>query len=200
MFERFTDQARATVVRAQEEARSRGHEHIGTEHLLLGLFSDEHGVGMRALRSLDIEPETIRAEVEVDVGRGERKASSGHIPFTAGAKQALELSLREAMALGHGYIGTEHILLALLREAEDVAARVLLRKGADLPTMRNRIRTIAGEEGPTPAPRDPFDSTGKARAVISSLAQENALLRREIDRLREFITERLDTEPPAAAG
>ncbi|PXX52713.1 ClpA/ClpB-like protein [Nocardia tenerifensis] len=200
MFERFTDQARTTVVRAQEEARGRGHDHIGTEHLLLALLSDEQSVGVRALRSLGIEPETIRADIEETVGRADMEASSGHIPFTAGAKQALELSLREAMALGHSYIGAEHILLALLRQTEGVAAAVVLSKGADLPAMRARIRSMSSAAGPTSAPPAPLDSSATARMVIRSLEKENALLRQEVDRLRQFITRRLGAEPPAAAG
>ncbi|MCM6774038.1 hypothetical protein NDR87_11195 [Nocardia sp. CDC159] len=199
MFERFTDQARRIVILAQEEARARGHDYIGTEHLLLGVLYDENSVAVRALRSCGIEPERIRADVAEQVGSVDSDdASAGHIPFTAHAKSVLELSLREAMALGHSHIGTEHILLALIREPEGAATRVLTRCGAELATMRTRIRSMATEQTPPSKPTDAFDSPAAARAVIGSLEAENALLRREVDRLRQFITRKLGEQPPAA--
>jgi ATP-dependent Clp protease ATP-binding subunit ClpA len=135
MFERFTDRARRVVVLAQEEARMLDHNYVGTEHILLGLIHEGEGVAARALESLGISLEAVRQQVEEIIGRGQQ-APSGHIPFTPRAKKVLELSLREALQLGHNYIGTEHILLGLIREGEGVAAQVLVRLGADL----NRVR------------------------------------------------------------
>jgi ATP-dependent Clp protease ATP-binding subunit ClpA len=138
MFERFTDRARRSVVLAQEEARELGHPHIGTEHLLLGLVSEGSGVAAKALAALAISRDAIRRQVEEITGRGDL-AASGHIPFTKGAKHALELALREAIHLGHNYIGTEHILLALLRDADSVAAQALAAQGAELATVRQQV-------------------------------------------------------------
>ena len=129
MFERFTDRARRVVVLAQEEARMLSHNYIGTEHILLGLIHEGEGVAAKALESLDIPLEAVRAQVEEIIGQGQQ-APSGHIPFTPRAKKVLELSLREALQLGHSYIGTEHILLGLIREGEGVAAQVLQKLGA----------------------------------------------------------------------
>ena len=131
MFERFTDRARRVVVLAQEEARLLNHNYIGTEHILLGLIHEGEGVAAKALESLGISLEAVRAQVEEIIGHG-GQAPSGHIPFTPRAKKVLELSLREALQLGHNYIGTEHILLGLIREGEGVAAQVLVKLGADL--------------------------------------------------------------------
>jgi ATP-dependent Clp protease ATP-binding subunit ClpC len=138
MFERFTDRARRVVVLAQEEARLLNHGYIGTEHLLLGLIHEGDGVAARALESLGISLTTVRQQVEAIIGRGQQ-APPGHIPFTARAKKVLELSLREAGQLGHDYIGTEHILLGLVREGEGVAAQVLVRLGADLNRVRQQV-------------------------------------------------------------
>jgi ATP-dependent Clp protease ATP-binding subunit ClpA len=138
MFERFTDRSRRVVVLAQEEARILNHNYIGTEHLLLGLIHEGEGVAARALESLGISLEAVRQQVEEVIGRGE-EPPPGHIPFTARAKRVLELSLREAMQLGHNYIGTEHILLGLLREGEGVAAQVLVKLGADLNRVRQQV-------------------------------------------------------------
>jgi ATP-dependent Clp protease ATP-binding subunit ClpC len=137
MFERFTDRARQVVVLAQDEARMLNHNVIGTEHILLGLIHEGQGVAANALQSLGISLETVRQQVEQIIGRGQQ-APSGHIPFTPRAKKVLELSLRESQQLGHDYIGTEHILLGLIREGEGVAAQVLVRLGADL----NRVRRV----------------------------------------------------------
>ena len=139
MFERFTDRARRVVVLAQEEARLLHHGYIGTEHLLLGLIREEEGVAARALKSLGIGLETVRDRVAEIIGRGEAEQPSGHIPFTPRAKRILELSLREALQLGHDYIGTEHILLGLIREGEGVAAVVLVQLGANLNVARQRV-------------------------------------------------------------
>jgi ATP-dependent Clp protease ATP-binding subunit ClpC len=138
VFERFTDRARRVVVLAQQEARNLDHNYIGTEHLLLGLVHEGEGIAALALAQLDISLERIRSDVEAIVGRGS-KPQSGHIPFTPRAKKVLELSLREALQLGHSYIGTEHILLGLVREGEGVAAQVLERLGADLDRVRETV-------------------------------------------------------------
>ncbi len=147
MFERFTDRARRVVVLAQEEARLLNHNYIGTEHILLGLIHEGEGVAAKALESLGISLEAVRAQVEEIIGQG-GNAPSGHIPFTPRAKKVLELSLREALQLGHNYIGTEHILLGLIREGEGVAAQVLVKLGADLSRVRQQvIQLLSGYAG-----------------------------------------------------
>ncbi|CAN5618157.1 ATP-dependent Clp protease ATP-binding subunit [soil metagenome] len=147
MFERFTDRARRVVVLAQEEARMLSHNYIGTEHILLGLIHEGEGVAAKALESLGISLEAVRAQVEDIIGQGQQ-APSGHIPFTPRAKKVLELSLREALQLGHNYIGTEHILLGLIREGEGVAAQVLVKLGADLNRVRQQvIQLLSGYQG-----------------------------------------------------
>jgi ATP-dependent Clp protease ATP-binding subunit ClpC len=138
LFERFTDRARRVVVLAQEEARLLNHNYIGTEHILLGLIHEGEGVAAKALESLSISLEGVRAQVEEIIGQG-GSSPSGHIPFTPRAKKVLELSLREALQLGHNYIGTEHILLGLIREGEGVAAQVLVKLGADLSRVRQQV-------------------------------------------------------------
>ncbi len=147
MFERFTDRARRVVVLAQEEARMLNHNYIGTEHILLGLIHEGEGVAAKALESLGISLEAVRQQVEEIIGQGQQ-APSGHIPFTPRAKKVLELSLREALQLGHNYIGTEHILLGLIREGEGVAAQVLVKLGADLNRVRQQvIQLLSGYQG-----------------------------------------------------
>ena len=138
MFERFTDRARRVVVLAQEEARLLNHNYIGTEHILLGLIHEGEGVAAKALESLGISLEAVRAQVEEIIGQGQ-SAPTGHIPFTPRAKKVLELSLREALQLGHNYIGTEHLLLGLMREGEGVGAQVLVKLGADLTRVRDQV-------------------------------------------------------------
>jgi ATP-dependent Clp protease ATP-binding subunit ClpC len=138
MFERFTDRARRVVVLAQEDARMLNHNYIGTEHILLGLIHEGEGVAANALESLNISLEAARQQVEEIIGQGQA-ASTRHIPFTPRAKKVLELSLREALQLGHNYIGTEHILLGLIREGEGVAAQVLQTLGADLNRVRQTV-------------------------------------------------------------
>jgi ATP-dependent Clp protease ATP-binding subunit ClpC len=148
LFERFTDRARRVVVLAQEEARKLNHSYIGTEHILLGLISEGEGVAAKALDSLSISLDAVRAQVEEIIGQG-GSSPSGHIPFTPRAKKVLELSLREALQLGHNYIGTEHILLGLLREGEGVATQVLVKLGADLGRVRQQvIQLLSGYQGP----------------------------------------------------
>ena len=147
MFERFTDRARRVVVLAQEEARMLNHNYIGTEHILLGLIHEGEGVAAKALEALGISLEAVRSQVEEIIGQGQQ-APSGHIPFTPRAKKVLELSLREALQLGHNYIGTEHILLGLIREGEGVAAQVLVKLGADLNRVRTQvISLLSGYQG-----------------------------------------------------
>ena len=147
MFEQFTERARQVVVLAQEEARTLKHNYIGTEHILLGLLREEEGLAARVLESLDITVERVRAQVVRIVGSGE-EVTSGQIPFTPRAKKVLELALREALSLGHNYIGTEHILLGLVRENEGVAARILLDFDADSEKIRNEvIRMLSGPGG-----------------------------------------------------
>jgi len=151
MFERFTDRARRVVVLAQEEARLLNHSYIGTEHILLGLIHEGEGVAAKALESLGISLEAVRSQVEEIIGQG-GSSPSGHIPFTPRAKKVLELSLREALQLGHNYIGTEHILLGLIREGEGVAAQVLVKLGADLSRVRQQvIQLLSGYQGPSGA-------------------------------------------------
>lgn len=170
MFERFTDRARRVVVLAQEEARMLSHNYIGTEHILLGLIHEGEGVAAKALESLDISLEAVRAQVEEIIGQGQQ-APSGHIPFTPRAKKVLELSLREALQLGHSYIGTEHILLGLIREGEGVAAQVLQKLGADLNRVRQQvIQLLSGFQGKeTGAAASTSGSTSGGDAPSSSL-------------------------------
>src|SRR6202165_1777503 len=150
MFERFTDRARRVVVLAQEEARMLNHNYIGTEHILLGLIHEGEGVAAKSLESLGISLEGVRSQVEEIIGQGQQ-APSGHIPFTPRAKKVLELSLREALQLGHNYIGTEHILLGLIREGDGVAAQVLVKLGADLNRVRQQgIQLRHGSQGKEP--------------------------------------------------
>jgi Clp amino terminal domain, pathogenicity island component/UvrB/uvrC motif len=171
MFERFTDRARRVVVLAQEEARMLNHAHIGTEHLLLGLVHEGQGVAARALESLNISLSALRREVEEIIGRGEQPPS-GHIPFTPQAKQVLELSLRESNQLGHSYIGTEHILLGLLREGEGVAAQVLVKMGTDLNRVRQRVvELLHGRSGEPP----PSERRMRARSAGDILDLLDAL-------------------------
>ena len=151
MFERFTDRARRVIVLAQEEAKLLKHNYIGTEHILLGLIHEGEGIAAKALEGMDISLEGVREQVVDIIGEGQQ-APTGHIPFTPRAKKVLELSLREALQLGHTYIGTEHILLGLIREGEGVAAQVLVKLGADLGRVRQEvIKLISGYQGKEPA-------------------------------------------------
>jgi Clp amino terminal domain, pathogenicity island component/UvrB/uvrC motif len=155
MFQRFTDRARRVVVLAQEEASRLEHNYIGTEHILLGLIREGEGVAAEALKSLGISLDPVRQQVEEIIGRGQEPLQ-GHIPFTPRAKKVLELSLREALQLSHNYIGTEHILLGLIREGDGVAAQVLVRLGADLNRVRQQVIQLLNEhpaEEPGPGGR-----------------------------------------------
>jgi ATP-dependent Clp protease ATP-binding subunit ClpC len=163
VFERFSDRARRVVVLAQEEARMLQHDYIGTEHILLGLIHEGEGVAARALEAMDVSLEAARVRIEQIIGHGERPPV-GHIPFTPRAKKVMELSLREALQLGHNYIGTEHLLLGLIREDEGVAAEVLKELGADLERVRQTvIQLLAGY--PETAPEEHgwrYEARGRA--------------------------------------
>jgi ATP-dependent Clp protease ATP-binding subunit ClpA len=185
VFERFTERARRVVVLAQEEARMLDHNYIGTEHILLGLIHEGEGVAAKALESLGISLEAVRQQVEDIIGQGQ-SASTGHIPFTPRAKKVLELSLREALELGHNYIGTEHLLLGLAREGEGVAAQVLMKQGADMNRIREKVVQFLGsrvrrEERPSRSePSLPGQEAflGEVRMVVR---EELAAARRQPD-------------------
>ena len=173
MFERFSDRARRVVVLAQEEARMLDHNYIGTEHILLGLIREGEGAAAKALESLGISLDAVRQQVEEIIGRGQQ-VPSGHIPFTPRAKKVLELSLRESLQLGYSYIGTEHILLGLLREGDGVAAQVLVKLGADLNRVRQQvIQLLHGYHGKEPrlARRPPEEGVPviEARARLDTI-------------------------------
>ncbi len=182
MFERFTDRARRVVVLAQEEARMLNHNYIGTEHILLGLIHEGEGVAAKALESLGISLEAVRSQVEEIIGQGQQ-APSGHIPFTPRAKKVLELSLREALQLGHNYIGTEHILLGLIREGEGVAAQVLVKLGADLGRVRQQvIQLLSGYQGKEPATSGgPQEGTPSGSLVLDQFGRNLTQAAREGD-------------------
>jgi Clp amino terminal domain, pathogenicity island component/UvrB/uvrC motif len=180
MFERFTDRARRVVVLAQEEARMLRHTYVGTEHILLGLIREGEGVAARTLESLGISLEAVRRQLEEIIGPGQGQGQ-GPIPFTPRAKKVLELSLREAQQLGHSYIGTEHILLGLIREGEGVAAQVLINLGADLDRVRQQvIQLLRGHRGEEPAspgtiPRGPRRGRGASDVPARVNALESRL-------------------------
>jgi len=175
LFERFTDRARRVVVLAQEEARLLNHNYIGTEHILLGLIHEGEGVAARALESMGISLESVRSQVVEIIGQGSQ-APSGHIPFTPRAKKVLELSLREALQLGHNYIGTEHILLGLIREGEGVAAQVLQQLGADLHKVRQTvIQLLSGVQGEEPAPAGHPGGGGRSESTGASSSGSTVL-------------------------
>src|SRR5438034_700389 len=211
MFERFTDRARRVVVLAQEEARMLNHNYIGTEHILLGLIHEGEGVAAKALESLGIALEGVRQQVEEIIGQGQH-APSGHIPFTPRAKKVLELSLREALQLGHNYIGTEHILLGLIREGEGVAAQVLVKLGADLSRVRQQVIQLlsgyqSGKEGATTGGGSGSESAPSGSLVLdqfgrnlTTLAREKKLdpvigREREIERVMQVLSRRTKNNP-----
>ncbi len=189
MFERFTDRARRVVVLAQEESRLLGHNYIGTEHILLGLIRLDEGVAAEALESLDISLEAVRSRVEAIIGEG-REIPAGHIPFTPRAKKVLELSLREALQLGHNYIGTEHILLGLIREGEGVAAQVLVELGADLDSVRSAVIDLLGS-GPAPRrrPRGPMGGApvGTSRFLGAAPMRHCAFCGRDLWEVERYV-------------
>ena len=217
MFERFTDRARRVVVLAQEEARLLNHSYIGTEHILLGLIHEGEGVAAKALESLSISLDAVRAQVEEIIGQG-GSSPSGHIPFTPRAKKVLELSLREALQLGHNYIGTEHILLGLLREGEGVATQVLVKLGADLGKVRQQvIQLLSGYQGPgtkgeaagsaaAPGTKDEPGEKGGSQVLdqfgrnLTQLAREKKLdpvigRTRELERVMQILSRRTKNNP-----
>ena len=209
MFERFTDRARRVVVLAQEEARMLNHNYIGTEHILLGLIHEGEGVAAKALESLGISLEAVRQQVEEIIGQGQQ-APSGHIPFTPRAKKVLELSLREALQLGHNYIGTEHILLGLIREGEGVAAQVLVKLGADLNRVRQQvIQLLSGYQGKEPATAGgPQGENAPSSSLVldqfgrnlTQSARENKLdpvigREKEIERVMQVLSRRTKNNP-----
>jgi ATP-dependent Clp protease ATP-binding subunit ClpC len=184
MFERFTERARRVVVLAQEEARTLSHDYVGTEHILLGLVREGEGVAGQALESLEISLDAVRQQVEEIVGRGQQ-TPPGHIPFTPRTKKVLELSLREAQQLNHNYIGTEHILLGLIREGEGVAAQVLVRLGADLNRVRLQvIRVLHGHQASEPATTASVTGTESA---VDQLVSQIREMNDEIERLRTLL-------------
>ena len=208
MFERFTDRARRVVVLAQEEARMLNHNYIGTEHILLGLIHEGEGVAAKALESLGISLDAVREQVQEIIGQGQQ-APSGHIPFTPRAKKVLELSLREALQLGHNYIGTEHILLGLIREGEGVAAQVLVKLGADLNRVRQQViqllsgyqnektQTAGGAAEGTPSGSLVLDQFGRN---LTQAAREGKLdpvigREKEIERVMQVLSRRTKNNP-----
>jgi ATP-dependent Clp protease ATP-binding subunit ClpC len=209
MFERFTDRARRVVVLAQEEARMLNHNYIGTEHILLGLIHEGEGVAAKALDSLNINLDAVRQQVEEIIGQGQA-APTGHIPFTPRAKKVLELSLREALQLGHNYIGTEHILLGLIREGEGVAAQVLQKLGADLNRVRQTVIQLlsgyTGGKGET-TPGGGGEGQGQGSMVLdqfgrnlTQLARESKLdpvigRAKEIERVMQVLSRRTKNNP-----
>ena len=212
MFERFTDRARRVVVLAQEEARLLNHNYIGTEHILLGLLNEGEGIAAQALESLDIDLASVRDEVVKIIGQGQQ-SPSGHIPFTPRAKKVLELSLREALQLGHNYIGTEHILLGLIREGEGVAAQVLQQLGAELQKVRQTvIQLLSGpggseEQSPKGAGTGGRESSSSGSTILdqfgrnlTSAASEGKLdpvigRTREIERVMQILSRRTKNNP-----
>src|SRR5690348_1253728 len=205
MFERFTDRARRVVVLAQEEARMLSHNYIGTEHILLGLIHEGDGIAAKALESLGISLEAVRAQVEEIIGQGQQ-APTGHIPFTPRAKKVLELSLREALQLGHNYIGTEHILLGLIREGEGVAAQVLQKLGADLNRVRQQVIQLLsghigkGEGQPSEAAPQGSMVLDQFGRNLTQLARETKLdpvigREKEIERVMQVLSRRTKNNP-----
>lgn len=179
MFERFTERARQVVVLTQEEARGLRHNYIGTEHLLLGLLREEEGIAARVLDALGVDVVRTRVQVVRIVPRGD-EVVSGQIPFTPRAKKCLELALREALSLGHNYIGTEHILLGLVREGEGVAARILLDLDADAEKVRTGVIRLLGASLPRlvpPAPRAAEERIAEALERIATALELGVQMR-----------------------
>ena len=213
MFERFTDRARRVVVLAQEEAKMLNHNYIGTEHILLGLIHEGEGVAAKALESLGISLDAVREQVQDIIGQGQQQPT-GHIPFTPRAKKVLELSLREALQLGHNYIGTEHILLGLIREGEGVAAQVLVKLGADLNKVRQQViqllsaATRARSRPPSAAPRTTSTANAQGGSPVldqfgrnlTQAARDNKLdpvigREKEIERVMQILSRRSKNNP-----
>jgi ATP-dependent Clp protease ATP-binding subunit ClpC len=185
MFQRFSDGARRVVVLAQEESRRLNHHSIGTEHILLGLIREDEGTAAQVLQSLGLDLEAVRQQVAEIVGQDkesqDKQGPSGHIPFTARAKKVLELSLREALQLGHDHIGTEHILLGLVRQGDGVAGQVLVRLGADLDHVRTQVvRRMSVTRGGV-------STAAEAELRLSLLAEQVRQLSEEVGRLRGLL-------------
>jgi ATP-dependent Clp protease ATP-binding subunit ClpA len=211
MFERFTERARRVVVLAQEEARGFRHNYIGTEHILLGLLREEEGLAARVLESLKIPVEEVRAQVARIVGQGD-EVTIGQIPFTPRAKRVLELALREALSIGHNYIGTEHILLGLVHENGGVAARILLDFDADAEKIRGEVMRMLSGPGrqsqarsgspisrmsmfsvpeSDPPPIEPIDDATRAKTIGElvdsvTVAKESTIAAQEFERAAEL--------------
>ncbi|BDA64703.1 ATP-dependent Clp protease ATP-binding subunit [Actinomyces capricornis] len=210
MFERFTDRARRVVVLAQDEARALNHNYIGTEHLLLGLIHEGEGVAAKALESMDISLDAVRAQVVEIIGEGQ-SAPTGHIPFTPRGKKVFELSMREALQLGHNYIGTEHLLLGLLREGEGVAAQVLTNLGGDLSSVRQTVMQMLsgyeGKEAVAAGPGGSKEGTPSGSAILdqfgrnlTAAAREGKLdpvigRHKEMERVMQILSRRTKNNP-----
>jgi hypothetical protein len=184
MFERFTDRARGVIVLAQEEARARNHNYLGTEHILLAIIREGEGVAAKVLESLGISLDAVRQQVEGIIGQGQQ-APPAHIPFTPRAKKVLELSLREAVQLGHRYIGTEHLLLGLIREGDGVAAQVLVKLGAALDRVRQQVIHLlhghqAEEPGQTPSAERELGPLPTAQARLEAIEQQLAAIEQQL--------------------
>ncbi|MDR5709114.1 MAG: Clp protease N-terminal domain-containing protein, partial [Armatimonadota bacterium] len=201
MFERFTERARRVIILAQDEAKRLNHSAVGTEHILLGIVREGEGVASKVLESLGISPERIRAEIEAAIGRGDR-APYEEVAFTPRAKKVLELALDEARRLGHNYIGTEHLLLGLIREGEGVAARVLEAMGADLERVRAQVVYLLGEEGTTPytRPASKTPTLDEFGRDLTKMAREGKLdpvigREKEIERVIQILSRRTKNNP-----
>ena len=201
MFERFTEKARRVVVYAQEEARELNQGYIGTEHILLGLLHEEEGLAAKVLTNLDVRLDDIRDQIEEIVGRGD-VPSTGHIPFTPRAKKILEIALREALHLGSNYIGTEHLLLALLKEGEGVAARVLSNLGADLEAVREEAVQLASNVQTTKKSKEKdkallLDEYGTNLTILASEDKLDPVIGRfkEIERVMQILSRRTKNNP-----
>jgi ATP-dependent Clp protease ATP-binding subunit ClpC len=179
VYEQFTEQARRAMVRAEEEARILRHNYVGTEHILLGLIHERDGIAAEALESLGISLRAVRQQIKEIIGRGQQAPPSGQIPFTPRSRKVLELALREALQLGHDYIGTEHILLGLIREGDGVAAQVLVSQGADLNQVRQQVIYLVTHQG----------QAAESAGDPTSLAKEVDRLTAEVERLRAILRE-----------
>jgi ATP-dependent Clp protease ATP-binding subunit ClpA len=186
VFERFSDQARRVVVGAQEEALGLGHNFIGTEHLLLGILRDDGCAGFRLLEAFEMSFDGVRTRILEIIGPGQA-ANTGHIPFTPRAKKVLEMSLREALQLGDRFIGSEHILLGLLREGEGVGAQVLNQRGVTLTAVRERLGDVEREQAPDSDETEPDPEAVAGEEMIHVPAEDFARLVAEVARLRDLL-------------
>jgi ATP-dependent Clp protease ATP-binding subunit ClpC len=211
VFERFTDRARRVLVLAQEEAARRNHGFLGTEHILLGLVRERDGLAATALESLGVTGEAVQQKVDERVPRGDRSPAAGAPPFTPRAKKVFELSLREALRLHHNYIGTEHLLLGIVREGEGVAAQALAALGATPERVREQLlgllSRIESPEGRTTKPSGAADALDKRvlrmgrdmAALVAEVSEELERLRAEVERLRALLVQHgIDAEGGAA--